>query len=65
MKIIKSHISGLGKGPFDHERGECEHYYVGPFASGITLTVVIEGDTYDEEKLKDIKEKIGVLIHKA
>ena len=66
MKIIEAHISGEGGGPFaaSYRGYPVKNHTVlnGPFASGLTLTIIIKGDEWDENKLKHIEEKIKELV---
>lgn len=66
MRIIEAHISGNGQGPFAAAHrgsfGKNHAYELGPFASGLTLTIVVKADEFEENKLKHIEEKIKELV---
>ena len=66
MRILEAHISGNGEGPFaaNHRGGFLKNheYLIEPFGSGLTLTIVIKADEFEENKLKHIEEKIKELV---
>ncbi|PIU21173.1 MAG: hypothetical protein COT15_03700 [Candidatus Diapherotrites archaeon CG08_land_8_20_14_0_20_34_12] len=63
MEVVEASISGARCGPFDHSGGHDEPYSKGAFGSGITLTIIIKGDSTDEDRIRKLRDEILGLVH--